>query len=113
MALEVIPRTLATNCGADVVRVITELRAKHNDKSDQNSVFYGINGITGKVENVKNLGIWDTINVRKQTLKTCVESACMILRIDDIVSGIKKDRRGGNGGMTQQQPTQEEPPETV
>jgi T-complex protein 1 subunit gamma len=28
-AFEVIPRTLAANCGADVVRVITELRAKH------------------------------------------------------------------------------------
>ena len=25
-ALEVIPRTLAQNCGADVVRVVTELR---------------------------------------------------------------------------------------
>jgi chaperonin GroEL (HSP60 family) len=28
-ALEVIPKTLATNCGMDVVRIITELRAKH------------------------------------------------------------------------------------
>ena len=28
-ALEVIPRTLAQNCGADVVRTMTELRAKH------------------------------------------------------------------------------------
>ena len=28
-ALEVIPRTLAQNCGCDVVRIMTELRAKH------------------------------------------------------------------------------------
>ena len=28
-ALEIIPKTLATNCGMDVVRIITELRAKH------------------------------------------------------------------------------------
>ena len=28
-AMEVIPRTLAQNCGADVVRRLTELRAKH------------------------------------------------------------------------------------
>ena len=28
-ALEVIPRTLAENCGANVVRVLTELRSKH------------------------------------------------------------------------------------
>ena len=97
LALEVIPRTLATNCGADVVRVITELRAKHNDKSDPNSAFYGIDGVTGKVVNVKGQGIWDTINVRKQTLKTSVESACMILRIDDIVSGMKKSKQVPEG----------------
>lgn len=29
-AMEVIPRTLANNCGADVVRTMTELRSKHN-----------------------------------------------------------------------------------
>lgn len=28
-SLEVIPRILAQNCGADIVRVLTELRAKH------------------------------------------------------------------------------------
>ncbi len=92
-----IPRTLAQNCGTDVVRLITELRSKHTNKEDPNSVYYGINGITGKVENVKELGVWDTINVRKQTLKTSVESACMILRIDDIVSGMKKEKDKKSG----------------
>lgn len=28
-ALEVIPRTLAQNCGANVIRTLTKLRAKH------------------------------------------------------------------------------------
>lgn len=28
-ALEVIPRTLAQNCGANTIRTLTELRAKH------------------------------------------------------------------------------------
>jgi len=97
LALEIIPRTLAQNCGADVVRIITELRSKHSDKKDPNSIYYGINGNTGKVENVKNLGIWDTLSVRKQTLKTSVESACMILRIDDIVSGMKKKQKVPEG----------------
>jgi T-complex protein 1 subunit gamma len=60
-------------------------------------MYYGINGVTGKVENTKDLGIWDTINVRKQTLKTSVESACMILRIDDIVSGMKKSKQVPEG----------------
>jgi len=102
LALEIIPRTLSTNCGTDVVRVITELRAKHADRSDPNCVNWGINGNTGKVADVKTLGIFDTINVRKQTLKTSVESACMILRIDDIVSGMKKS--GGQGKAQGGQP---------
>jgi T-complex protein 1 subunit gamma len=71
---------------------------------------YGINGLTGKVENVRELGIWDTINVRKQTLKTSVESACMILRIDDIVSGMKKSKRAPEG---QAQASPSEQAETV
>jgi len=89
-ALEVIPSTLAANCGANVIKVMTELKKKHCDLTDENHASYGINGLTGAVEVMKINNIWDPIAVKKQTLKTAVESACMILRIDDIVSGIKK-----------------------
>jgi len=30
-SFEIIPKTLIQNCGGDVIRVITELRAKHNE----------------------------------------------------------------------------------
>lgn len=43
-ALEVIPKTLAQNCGGDVVRTITELRAKHNK---EDGLYWGIEGISG------------------------------------------------------------------
>jgi hypothetical protein len=43
-ALEVIPRTLAQNCGANVIRTLTKLRAKHAGKA--NSTF-GIDGNKG------------------------------------------------------------------
>jgi T-complex protein 1 subunit gamma len=72
-ALEVIPRTLSQNCGADVVRVITDLRAKHADTSDKNHIYYGVNGQSGKVENMKDLKVWDTLAVKRQTMKTAVE----------------------------------------
>jgi T-complex protein 1 subunit gamma len=39
--------------------------------------------------------IWDPVAVKLQTYKTAIESACMLLRIDDIVSGIKKERNQG------------------
>mmetsp|Transcript_4213 Transcript_4213/g.5615 ORF Transcript_4213/g.5615 Transcript_4213/m.5615 type:complete len:513 (-) Transcript_4213:132-1670(-) len=88
-ALEVIPRTLAQNCGADVVRVLTELRSRHS-ASDGSGLMWGINGNSGKIENMKEAEVWDPCSVKQQTFKTSIESACMLLRIDDIVSGIKK-----------------------
>lgn len=93
-ALEVIPRTLAQNCGADVVRVLTELRAKHSKEGGES---YGIDGNTGKLAEMKEQDIWDPISVKLQTFKTSIECACMLLRIDDIVSGIKKERKGKGG----------------
>jgi len=61
-AMEVIPRTLATNCGAEVVRVMTELRAKHN--SGKEGISYGINGNTGKIEDMNVGNVWDPISVK-------------------------------------------------
>merc|ERR1719325_4342 len=86
-SLEVIPRTLAQNCGANTIRTLTTLRAKHaeGDKST-----WGINGLTGKLEDMKELGIFEPLAVKLQTYKTAVETAILLLRIDDIVSGSKK-----------------------
>jgi T-complex protein 1 subunit gamma len=36
------------------------------------------------------LGVWDPFVVKTQTFKTAIESACLILRIDDVVSGTRK-----------------------
>lgn len=90
-ALEVIPRTLAQNCGADVVRTLTEMRAKHAP-ADGSGMMWGINGSTAKLEDMSVADIWDPVSVKVQTYKTAIESAAMLLRIDDIVSGIKKEK---------------------
>ena len=36
------------------------------------------------------LGMWEPLSVKLQTYKTAVETAILLLRIDDIVSGSKK-----------------------
>jgi len=87
-AMEVIPRTLAQNCGAPIIRVMTELKAKHA-KGEHT---WGVDGTTGVVTDMKKLGVWDSYAVRVQTIKTSIESATMILRIDDILSGMKKKK---------------------
>lgn len=91
-ALEVIPRTLVENCGGNVVRVLTALRAKHSE-GDDDAVFWGIDGMKGVAIDVRNIDVWEPVVVKTQTFKTAVEAAAMLLRIDDIVSGLtnKKD----------------------
>lgn len=92
-ALEAIPRTLMHNCGANVIRTLTELRAKHA----RGNTTHGVDGNTGQVRDMKEVGIWEPFHVKAQTLKTAIESATMLLRIDDIVSGTaKKESEGGS-----------------
>ncbi|EGR27711.1 t-complex protein 1 subunit gamma, putative [Ichthyophthirius multifiliis] len=88
-ALEVIPKTLAQNCGVDVVRTITELRSKHNQEGNK---FIGIEGTTGKIQEMDRCNVWEPIAVKLQVYKTAIESACMLLRIDDVVSGLSKQK---------------------
>jgi len=71
------------------VRVLTELRSKHA-AADGSGHMWGINGNTGKIEDMSIADIWDPISVKIQTYKTAIEAAAMLLRIDDIVAGIKK-----------------------
>lgn len=58
---------------------------------------YGIDGNSGKIADMTQANIWDPLAVKQQTYKTAIESACMLLRIDDIVSGIKKERKAAPG----------------
>ena len=106
-ALEVIPRTLIENCGADVVRTITDLRARHSDQNNKDKAYLGVDGNKGVIANMKDLKIFDTLAVKKQTLKTSIESTCMILRIDDIVSGLKKKEKSGQSAPQQNDEDQE------
>lgn len=93
-ALEIIPRTLAQNCGANTIRTLTALRAKHASHTDASSpCTWGIDGETGELVEQKVKGIWEPLSVKLQTYKTAVETAILLLRIDDIVSGSKK--KGG------------------
>jgi len=93
-ALEVIPRTLVQNCGASIIRQMTSLRAKHakwgNDKSEQGPCQWGINGLTGEISDMNELEIYDPLAVKLQVYKTAVETAVLLLRIDDIISGTRK-----------------------
>lgn len=95
-AMEVIPRTLIQNCGGNVIRTLTELRARHANGEHE----YGVDGDTGKITDMKTIGLYESAAVKVQIMKTAVESACLLLRVDDIVSA-KRPRRQDGGGAPQ------------
>ncbi|XP_011307186.1 T-complex protein 1 subunit gamma [Fopius arisanus] len=99
-ALDIIPRTLTQNCGANIIRTLTALRAKHATEGNT----WGIDGETGELVDMKVRGIWEPLSVKMQTYKTAIETAILLLRIDDIVSGIKKK---GNDNQPSAMPTEQ------
>jgi T-complex protein 1 subunit gamma len=120
-ALEVIPRTLAQNCGANVIRTLTKLRAKHAEstaaETGGRACTFGIDGNKGTIVDMKELGIWEAYAVKVQSIKTAVESAAMLLRIDDIVSGLSQkgnQAAAGTGtGVAPANDDDEDPPEKL
>jgi len=84
---------------------MTELRAKHKATKggDEDSMWYGIDGNKGTIANMKEIDVWDPVAVKMQTYKTAIESACMLLRIDDVVSGMKKKKEQPKESEDQQE----------
>jgi T-complex protein 1 subunit gamma len=106
-ALEVIPRTLIQNCGGQAIRILTALRAKH---ATEGNTTWGVDGETGTVVDMKEFGVWEPYSVKAQTYKTAIETAILLLRIDDIVSGSKK--KGGESAPTKNEPEEQAPTES-
>ncbi|KAH3662510.1 hypothetical protein OGAPHI_005762 [Ogataea philodendri] len=88
-AFEVIPRTLVQNCGGNPIRVLSQLRAKHAIGEHT----WGIDGESGKIVDMNEYGIWEPEVIKQQSAKTAIESASMLLRVDDIVSGVRKEEK--------------------
>jgi len=92
-SVEIIPRTLAENGGLDPIDILVALRSAHEKDDGKNM---GINVFTGKVQNSIDNGVIEPAIVKEQALKSATESACMILRIDDVIASSKP--KGGPGG---------------
>ena len=81
-ALESIPLTIAENAGMDPIDTIISLRAKQN--SGQKAA--GINARESKIGDMNSLNILEPLVVKEQIIKSATETACMILRIDDVIA---------------------------
>ncbi len=84
-AMEIIPTALAENAGLDPIDILSELRAMH----DKGEKWAGVDVFSGKVRNIQELDVCEPLVVKKQVIKSAVEAATMILKIDDVIAAGK------------------------
>jgi len=103
-AIEIVPLTLGENAGLDPIDLLLELRACH----EKGEKWAGVNVFEGKIKDMRELGVYEPLAVKKQTIKSATEAATMILRVDDVIASGKMKAPpmppggmpgGGYGGM--------------
>jgi len=96
-ALETIPLTLAENAGMDPIDTLANLRSKQL----KGEKWIGVDVMKAKVANMKSSDIIEPLSVKLQIVSAASESACMILRIDDVIATAKSSGPppGAEGGM--------------
>ncbi|MHC1564127.1 MAG: thermosome subunit beta [Candidatus Hecatellaceae archaeon] len=96
-ALEVIPKALAENAGLDPIDIMVDIRAKHEKP---NGLGWGVDVFAGKTTDMWRQGVIEPKSVKEQAIKSAVEAAAMILRIDDLIAAakMKTESKGGGGG---------------
>ncbi len=90
-ALEHIPTILALTAGLDPVDAIAELRRRH----DAGEIDVGIDVLSGRIDSMSKLNVWDPLLVKKQVIRSATEAAIMILRIDDVIAAAPSKATGG------------------
>jgi chaperonin GroEL (HSP60 family) len=98
-ALESIPMTLAENAGMSLVDAQAELRTKGQVAGKPR---FGVDAFKGKIVDLSSRDIYEPLSVKNQVINSGTEAACMILRIDDIISagapkGAPSPSAGGGG----------------
>ena len=81
-ALEIIPLTIAENAGMDPIDTMATLRAKQN----QGRKWTGIDARNTQIADMLAIDVVEPLAVKEQIIKSATEAACMILRIDDVIS---------------------------
>jgi len=85
-AIETIPKILAENAGLDPIDVMVALRSSH-ERTD--GLWMGVDIVTGKPVDMMKEGVIEPVVVKEQAIKSAVEAASMILRVDDVIAAAK------------------------
>jgi chaperonin GroEL (HSP60 family) len=82
-AVESIPLVLAENAGMSVIDTQSQLRTKSKEAGKAR---FGIDVFKGKIADLSSRDIYEPLSVKNQIINSATEAACMILRIDNIIS---------------------------
>eukprot|EP00392_Amoebophrya_sp_AT5.2_P012355 g12455.t1 len=89
-ALVQIPMILSENAGFDAQDIVGELRKAHAT----GGVFSGINVTTESVDNMKDLGVYESYRSKLSGLCSAAEAAEQVCRVDDIIRNAPRQRQG-------------------
>ncbi|KAG1736287.1 hypothetical protein EDD22DRAFT_785579, partial [Suillus occidentalis] len=53
---------------------------------------WGVNEETGKIVDIKEYGLYESASVKIQILRTPVDAARMLLRVDDVIQATQTER---------------------
>jgi thermosome len=93
-ALEIIPRTLAENAGLDILDTMVAMKTAHA----KDGKYMGVNVFDEGVIDMLAEGVVEPKVVKEQAIKSGIEVASMILRIDDVLAAKSGGPGAGAGG---------------
>ena len=80
-ALEAIPTALAENAGLDPLDMLVGLKSKHAESNN-----YGLDVNRGIAVDMIEQGVVEPLKVKIQAIKSAVDAATMVLRVDDVIA---------------------------
>lgn len=80
-SLEIIPKTLLENAGFDSTLILSKLMTRHREKD----CWDGIDIEKGEIFDAFTNYIWEPASVKQNAIHAAVETACIILSIDNVL----------------------------
>lgn len=92
-ALNIIPKTLATNAAKDATELISKLRVLHAASQEEGQTdekklelkYCGLDLVNGKPKNNLKAGVLEPMVSKIKSIRFATEAAITILRIDDMI----------------------------
>lgn len=76
---------MSENSGLDSISVLTNVRAR---QIEEGTHLYGISCNDGKVDNMRNKEVYETLKSKKNQVQLASQVVKMILKIDDLIEKV-------------------------